>query len=98
MQFITFCLKRKISLAFNKNSAIVLNMNSWKTEVCTIHNGSESWASNALRFATKIEAEKAGHELLSRWYVPISSRAAESIDPVNYVFDDSVGRPVPLSS
>jgi hypothetical protein len=72
-------------------------MNSWKTEVCTIHNGEKSWASNALRFATKIEAEKAGHELLSRWYVPIDSRAAESEDIVNYIFDDATGRPSPIS-
>ena len=66
-------------------------MKSWKTEVCTIHNGEKFWASNALRFATKIEAEKAGHELLSRWYVPIDSRAAQSEDAVNYIFDDATG-------
>jgi hypothetical protein len=87
----------KISLAFYKNSNTLLNMNSWKTEVCTIHNGEKSWASNALRFATKIEAEKAGHELLSRWYVPIDSRAAQSEDAVNYIFDDATGRPSPIS-
>tara|TARA_B110000503_G_C6889653_1_gene306180 strand:- start:121 stop:312 length:192 start_codon:yes stop_codon:yes gene_type:complete len=62
-----------------------------------MYQGQKSWASNALRFATKIEAEKAGAELLSRWYVPISSRAAESDDSVNYVFDDSIGRPAPIS-
>ena len=62
-----------------------------------MYQGQKSWASNALRFATKIEAEKAGAELLSRWYVPISSRAAESEDAVNYVFDDSIGRPAPIS-
>lgn len=73
-------------------------MNSWKTEVCTMYRGSESWATNSLRFATQVEAEKAGAELLSRWYVPIKSRAAESDDTVNYVFDDNVGRPVPISS
>jgi hypothetical protein len=73
-------------------------MNSWKTEVCTIYQGRESWATNSLRFATKVEAEKAGRELLSRWYLPIDSRAAESEDPVNYVFDDLVGRPVPIGS
>lgn len=72
-------------------------MKSWKTEVCTIYRGSESWATNALRFATQVEAEKAGHELLSRWYVPIKSRAAQSEDPVNYVFDDATGRPAPVS-
>jgi len=31
-----------------------------------MYQGSKTWNSNALRFATKIEAEKAGHELLSR--------------------------------
>jgi len=82
---------------FYKNSATILFMKSWKTEVCTIYQGQESWASNSLRFATKIEAEKAGHELLSRWYVPISSRAVESIDPVNYIFDGVTGRPEPIS-
>ena len=45
------------------------------------------WASNALRFATKEEAESSGYELLSRWFVPSDSRAAESEDPVNYRFD-----------
>ena len=73
-------------------------MNSWKTEVCTMYQGSESWATNSLRFASKIEAEKAGHELLSRWYVPIDSRAAESEDAVNYIFDGITGRPEPISS
>lgn len=75
---------------------MILFMKSWKTEVCTIYGGSESWSTNSLRFASKIEAEKAGHELLSRWYVPIKSRAAQSEDPVNYIFDDSVGRPVAI--
>jgi hypothetical protein len=72
-------------------------MNSWKTEVCTMYQGKESWATNSLRFASKIEAEKAGAELLSRWYVPIKSRAAQSEDAVNYVFDDATGRPAPIS-
>jgi len=84
-------------LDFYKNSDIILNMKSWKTEVCTMYQGEKSWASNALRFATKIEAEKAGHELLSRWYVPIDSRAAQSEDAVNYIFDDATGRPAPIS-
>jgi len=84
-------------LTFYKKPNTILSMNSWKTEVCTIYQGRESWTPNALRFATKVEAEKAGRELLSRWYVPIDSRAAESEDPVNYVFDDAAGRPVPIS-
>ena len=72
-------------------------MKSWKTEVCTMYRGQESWDSNSLRFATKIEAEKAGHELLFRWIVPIDSRAAQSEDAVNYIFDDATGRPAPIS-
>ncbi len=72
-------------------------MNSWKTEVCVVDQGKETWATNGLRFATKAEAEKAGDELLSRWWVPIAHRAAMSDDPVNYVFDDKLGRPVPIS-
>ena len=52
---------------------------SWKPEVYT-----GSWSSNALRFATKEEAEASGKELLSRWFVPTDSRAVESEDPVNY--------------
>ncbi len=65
---------------------------SWKTEVCV----DGQWATNALRFATKNEAEAAGQELLSRWWVPTDSRAAESDDPVNYKFDFNAGRPVAI--
>jgi hypothetical protein len=90
-------LKLEIFLDIYKNSYIILNMNSWKTEVCTMYRGSESWATNSLRFATQVEAEKAGAELLSRWYVPIKSRAAQSEDAVNYIFDDATGRPAPIS-
>ena len=56
---------------------------SWKPEVCVYGQ----WAGNALRFATKEEAEASGKELLSRWFVPTDSRATESEDPVNYRFD-----------
>jgi len=56
---------------------------SWKTEVLV----QGEWSTNAVRFATKEEAEAAGRELLSRWFVPVDSRAAESDDPVNYRFD-----------
>ena len=71
-----------------------MNNTSWKTEVCVDGN----WASNALRFATQGEAENAGRELLSRWWVPTDSRAAVSNDPVNYRFDEALFRPVPISS
>lgn len=63
-------------------------MKSWKMEVKT-----GNWASNSCRFATKEEAEAAGHELLSRWFGPTDSRAVESTDEVNYVFDFDLYKP-----
>jgi hypothetical protein len=69
-----------------------MNPKSWKTEVCTMYQGQDTWDSNALRFATKKEAEKYGDELLSRWMVPIASRAVESDDPITHIFDDSIGQ------
>jgi hypothetical protein len=67
---------------------------SWKTEVLV----EGKWATNALRFATKEEAEASGNELLSRWFVPSDSRAAESEDPVNYRFDFAEYRNVRLEN
>ena len=65
---------------------------SYKYEVMTIYRGEESWAGNAVRMATKEEADAAGHELLTRWYVPESYRVVPSDDPVNYRFVN--GRPL----
>jgi len=45
------------------------------------------WSTNALRFATQKEAEASVNELMSRWYVPMDGRAAESEDPVNCYFN-----------
>ena len=56
----------------------------------------ESWNSNSCAFATKAEAESAGRELLSRWFLPTDSRAVESDEPVNYQFVD--GRPKRIES
>lgn len=52
------------------------------------------WSTNALRFATKQEAEASVNELMSRWWVPDQGRAAESTDPVNYRFDFAANRNV----
>jgi len=58
---------------------------SWKTEVFA----ENEWVSNRLRYATEQEAIAAGHELLSRWYVPSDSRAVEiPTDTVNYKFEN----------
>lgn len=67
-------------------------MKSWKLEVLV----DGKWSSNALRFATKQEAEASVNELLSRWFVPSDGRATESEEPVNYRFDFSQGRNVRL--
>ena len=56
---------------------------SYKTEVLV----DGKWSTNAQRFETEDEAKQNGHELLSRWLVPVDSRPAVSEDPVNYIFD-----------
>ena len=56
---------------------------SWKPEVLV----DGQWSTNALRYATKAEAEASVRELMSRWWVPTDGRASESSDPVNYRFD-----------
>lgn len=58
-------------------------MKSFKTEVLV----DGKWSTNSVVVATKEEAEAAGKELLSRWWVPTDSRAVESDEPVNYRFD-----------
>jgi len=62
---------------------------SWKVEVLV----DGQWSTNSVRFATQEEAELAGQELLLRWFVPKASRAAESADPVNYLFNRELFRP-----
>ena len=59
---------------------------------------SGKWSTNACVYATKKEAEAAGTELLSRWFVPTASEARESSDPVNYKFDFQANRSLPLKS
>lgn len=67
---------------------------SWKSEVL-VHG---EWSSNALRFATKDEALRAGSELLSRWTVPDAHRAVESNESVNYEFPTTISRPRPIQN
>lgn len=51
-----------------------------------------SWSGNGVRFATEKEADAAGEELLSRWWVPDSHRVVESEDPVKHRFNFEKGR------
>jgi hypothetical protein len=59
---------------------------SWKPEV--IADGSGKWAGNALRFATREEAEANVANLMSRWMLVRETRVVESDDPVNYAWRD----------
>ncbi len=68
---------------------------SWKWEM----NDHGKWITNAIRFATKEEAEKYGFDLSMRWLaMPEPARAAESEDPVNYRIVDNKIEPIPGSS
>lgn len=59
---------------------------SWKPEV--IADSSGKWAGNALRFATKEEAEANVSNLAARWFAVSETRATECDDPVNYRWVD----------
>lgn len=45
---------------------------------------SGKWCGNALRFATKEEAEVYAIDLFNRWTLVTDTRVIESQDPVNY--------------
>ena len=53
---------------------------SFKPEFCV---GGE-WSQNAVRFATREEAERNAQALFMSWTVPSEWRVTESTDPVNY--------------
>jgi hypothetical protein len=61
-----------------------MNNKSWKPEVLV----DGKWSTNALRFATREEAEGSVRALMLRWWVPDDGRATECADPVNYRFVD----------
>jgi hypothetical protein len=61
-------------------------MKSWKPEV--IADSSGNWTGNALRFATREEAEANVQNLYMRWTAVRETRVVESDDPVNYRWTD----------
>ncbi len=65
---------------------------SWKPEVIADNTG--KWYDNALRFATKEEAEANAQNLASRWFAVREWRATECDDPVNYQWVDGALVPV----
>jgi hypothetical protein len=58
-------------------------MRSFKPEVQTAGDG-QNWSGNALRFATKAEAEQYVKDLMWRWTAVNDTRVIESEDAVNY--------------
>jgi hypothetical protein len=74
----------KISDTQGRTLATAPNL-SWKPEV--IADGSGKWCGNALRFATKEEAEANVFNLSMRWMLVRDTRVVESDEPVNYQWD-----------
>ena len=60
---------------------------SWKPEVQI--DGTGTWYGNGLRFATQDEAARNAFDLGLRWTAVRKHRAAESDEPVNYVYTDA---------
>jgi hypothetical protein len=50
-----------------------------------------AFAGNALRFATREEAESSARDLYGRWTLCVDHRADESGDPVNCKWDPARG-------
>lgn len=65
---------------------------SFKPEVKVI--GDDKWYDNAVRFATREEAELSAKDLAGRWMLVTHWRATKSDDPVNYKIVDNVMSPV----
>lgn len=60
---------------------------SWKPEVIADNSG--KWSGNAVRFATKAEAQAWAGDRMMRWTAVRSIRVIESDDPVNYRWVDN---------
>jgi len=65
---------------------------SFKAEVIADNSG--QWCGNALRFATRGEAEQYADDLSYRWTLVRESRVIESDEAVNYVFGPGGARPI----
>jgi hypothetical protein len=55
-----------------------------------IAGSSGKWSGNALRFATREEAEANVQDLMMRWFAVTETRVVESDDPVNYRYVDGL--------
>jgi len=71
-------------------------MTSWKAGVKT--SGDKDWCYNALRFATKEEAEGYVENLMWRWLAVTDTHVEEcQDDPVNYKWENNKVVAVPTS-
>ncbi len=61
-------------------------MSSYKAEVIADNSG--QWVGNALRFATREEAEHYARDLFSRWMLVKETRVVESDETVNYTWTE----------
>ena len=69
---------------------------SFKPEV--IADSSGNWSGNALRFATREEAEANVQDLMMmRWFAVRDTRVVECDDPVNYSYIDHKLLPLPAA-
>jgi hypothetical protein len=59
---------------------------SWKAEV--VADNTEQFCGNALRFASKLEAEQYVMDLMFRWVLVRKTRTLECEDPVNAEWKD----------
>lgn len=66
---------------------------SWRPMVKT---DGDAFYGNALRFATKEEAEGSADALMMRWFAVTDTKAEESTDPVNYRFDLDTRETAPI--
>jgi hypothetical protein len=65
---------------------------SFKPEVIADQSG--KWAGNALRFATRAEAEANVFDLMMRWWAVKETRVVEVDDPVTHTYRDNTLKPV----
>ena len=63
-----------------------------------IADNSGKWAGNALRFATREEAEANVRDLMGRWMSVRETRVVESTDPINYRWNFETYRIEPVSA
>lgn len=67
---------------------------SWKPEV--IADSSGKWVGNALRFATREEAEAYAKSLMNRWLLVCETRAVEVDEPAGWWWDPARGSARPI--